>query len=51
MLSACGKIGDEATIAQSSDITFNAEHIQRGAMTQEDIDNRSVYIYGVQNNT
>ena len=51
ILSACGKIGDEVAIAGSSDIAFNAEHIQRGAMTQEDINNRSVYVYGVQNNT
>ncbi len=51
ILSACGNIGDEVAIAGSSEIAFNAEHIQRGAMTQEDINNRSVYVYGVQNNT
>ena len=51
ILSACSRDGDDVTIAQSGEITFNAEHIQRGAMTQEDIDNRSIYIYGVQNNT
>lgn len=47
ILSAFSKGGDDVTIAQSGEIAFNAEHIQRGAMTQEDIDNRSVYIYGV----
>lgn len=51
ILSACSRGGYDVTIAQSDEIAFNAEHIQRGAMTQEDIDNRSVYIYGVQNNT
>lgn len=51
MLSACGKADKEVEVAQSGDIAFNADHIQRGAMTQEDIDNRTIYIYGVQNNT
>lgn len=51
ILLACGKVSEDVAIEQSSEIAFNAEHTQRGAMTQEDIDNRTVYIYGVQNNT
>lgn len=43
--------GGDVMIGKSSDITFNAKHIQRGAMTQEDINRGKVYIYGVQNNT
>ena len=38
-------------VGKSGEITFNAKHIQRGAMTQGDIDNSRVYVYGVQNNT
>ena len=41
----------DVMIGGSDEITFNAEHIQRGAMTQGDIDNSRVYVYGVQNNT
>ena len=41
----------DVMLVASSEIAFNAEHIQRGAMTQEDIDNSRVYVYGVQNNT
>ena len=41
----------DVMLIASSEIAFNAEHIQRGAMTQEDIDNSRVYVYGVQNNT
>lgn len=41
----------DVTVGNLGDITFNAKHIQRGAMTQDDIDNGTVYICGVQNNT
>ncbi len=49
LLSTCAD-GDIMT-GGSDEIVFNAKHIQRGAMTQGDIDNSRVYIYGVQNNT
>ena len=49
VFSACDN-GD-IMVGKSGEITFNAKHIQRGAMTQGDIDNSRVYIYGVQNNT
>ena len=49
LLAAC-ESGD-VMIAGSDEIAFNAKHIQRGAMTQGDIDNSRVYVYGVQNNT
>ena len=49
LLSAC--TGGDMMIGKSEEITFNAKHIQRGAMTQSDIDNSRVYVYGVQNNT
>ena len=49
VFSACDN-GD-IMVGKSGEITFNAKHIQRGAMTQGDIDNSSVYVYGVQNNT
>ena len=49
MLSACES--SDVVVGESSEIAFNAKHMQRGAMTQADIDNSRVYIYGVQNNT
>ncbi len=42
---------DDKMFGVSSDIAFNAKHMTRGAMTQTDIDNGTVYICGVQNNT
>ena len=41
----------EIEVAPSNEIAFDAQQITRGAMTQEDINRSSVYIYGVQNNT
>ena len=38
-------------VGGTHEIAFNAKHIQRGAMTQDDINKSNVYIYGVQNNT
>ncbi len=49
LLSSCES--SDVMIGNSSEIAFNAKHMQRGAMTQTDIDNSRVYIYGVQNNT
>lgn len=49
LLSACD--GGDIVVGTSHEIAFNAKHTQRGAMTQDDIDNSRVYIYGVQNNT
>lgn len=49
LLSACA--GGDMMFGKSDEISFNAKHIQRGAMTQTDIDNSRVYVYGVQNNT
>lgn len=43
--------GDIVELGTSHEIAFNAKHIQRGAMTQADVDNTSVYVYGVRNNT
>ena len=43
--------GGDIDIARSSEISFSAKNMVRGAMTQTDIDNGKVYIYGVQNNT
>lgn len=50
LLSACMQ-GDDLTVGSSTEIAFNAKHIQRGEMTQSDIDKGKVYVYGVQNNT
>lgn len=49
LLLAC--TDSDIMVGGSDDIVFNAKHIQRGAMTQGDIDNSQVYVYGVQNNT
>ena len=49
LLSACA--GGDMMFGKSDEIAFNAKHMQRGAMTQTDIDNSRVYVYGVQNNT
>ena len=38
-------------LGTSHEIAFNATHMQRGAMTQADVDNTKVYVYGVQNTT
>ena len=43
--------GDIVELGTSHEIAFNAKHMQRGAMTQADVNNTSVYVYGVQNNT
>lgn len=50
LLSACSKEGDIG-VSNPKEISFNAKHIVRGALTQDDIDNGTVYVYGVQNNT
>lgn len=50
MLFASCSQGD-VEVGNTNEIAFNAKHIQRGAMTQTDIDNGTVYVYGVQNNT
>ena len=50
LFSACSDGGDIG-IGASNEISFNAKHVQRGAMTQTDIDRGTVYMYGVQNNT
>ena len=49
LLSSC--VGGDVMVGGTHEIAFNAKHIQRGAMTQDDINNSKVYIYGVQNNT
>ena len=49
LLSACD--GGDIEVGTSQEISFNPLHTQRGAMTQTDIDNSTVYVYGVQNNT
>ena len=49
LLSACER-GD-LMVSRSNEIAFNAVHLQRGAMTQTDIDNGTVYVCAVQNNT
>ena len=49
LLSACND--GEVVIGNSGEISFNAKHMSRGAMTQDDIDQSQVYVYGVQNNT
>ena len=49
LLSACSD--GEVVIGNSGEIAFNAKHMSRGAMTQDDIDQSRVYVYGVQNNT
>ena len=49
LLASCSQ--SDILFGASSEIAFNAKHIQRGAMTQTDIDNGKVYVYGVQNNT
>ena len=49
LLSGCGN--NDMPVAASSEISFNALQVARGAMSQADIDNSKVYIYGVQNNT
>ncbi len=49
LLSGCHN--NDLIATRSSEIAFNAIHTQRGAMTQGDIDNSRVYVYGVQNNT
>lgn len=49
LLSGCES--SDVTLGESPEIAFNAEHVQRGAMTQSDIDNGTVYVCGVQNNT
>ena len=49
LLSACND--GEVVIGNSGEIAFNAKHMSRGAMTQDDIDQSLVYVYGVQNNT
>ena len=43
--------GDIVELGTSHEIAFNAQHIQRRAMTQADVNNTSVYVYGVRNNT
>ena len=47
LLSACE--GGDIEVGKSNEIAFNAQHIQRGAMTQADVDNSTVYVFGVQN--
>ena len=49
LLSACND--GEVVIGNSGEISFNAKHMSRGAMTQDDIDQSQIYVYGVQNNT
>ncbi len=52
LLASCSD-GSDLTIANPKEITFNAEHVSRGALNQTDIDNGvgKVYVCGVQNNS
>lgn len=49
LLSGCTE--SDIPIGKSSEISFSAMHVQRGAMTQEDINNGTVYVCAKQNNT
>ncbi len=49
LLSACD--GGDVEVGKSNEIAFSAQHIQRGAMTQDDVDRGTVYVFGVQNNS
>ena len=50
LLASCEN-DDHLMVGADNEIAFSALHIQRGAMTQSDIDNGTVYVCGVQNNT
>ena len=53
LLASCSKWGDDVITSNTKEITFNAEHITRGALDQTDLDNGvgKVYVCGVQNNS
>ena len=52
LLVACSN-DDDVMVGNAKEITFNAEHVFRGALNQTDIDNGvgRVYVCGVQNNS
>ncbi len=53
LLVSCGEWSSDIPGGNPKEITFNAEHITRGALNQTDIDNGvgKVYVCGVQNNS
>lgn len=53
LLAGCSEWSGDVATGNPKEITFNAEHITRGALNQTDIDNGvgKVYVCGVQNNS